>query len=310
MGAANGARWVVSENNCTGVQRAFDNSNGNNEIVTSQFTDVVIQRNAAYGLTAGNYNLFYSTASRTERDNRMWGNTGNGWQDPDPGQATKLNMLVYRNKIYVGPGNAPSVSAGNGTFEFLNPFPSGGGTYTFSNGSSTIVVPTNNSSYPVGLPLKFGGSPPLPFVAGTQYYVNTVSNPPYPTASITVTTTPGGGGANVGPAVAGGTSTGVTSKWIRPQSFAYNTMVDARASGVANVIWTFADQVAAGSYVDFNSYYSVAGQTNLFSDNGVARPFSGSPSWQSSGFDANGSVLSANPWPNNGGVPAQWADMN
>ena len=297
--------WAVTDNSCTGVNHILDTSGANNEMVTVSIKNVVEQRNAIFGLIGlqGSLDGFYSGKTRTYRDNRVWGNEGGKLPIfiPDVAVASNFSGQLYRNKIYIPVSGA----SGAGAVAISSVPASGGSFFTFVNGNPVISAPSFWYSYPVGFAFKFA-SPPAPFNNSTWYYVKTVDISTF-TAQMTLSATPGGAGATITP-TADGSSTAIT-KWNMPWAFAYNTFVDARTSGVVSMDWTFADMLANGSYVDFNGYYSVAGQSNLFADNGTPKTFA---QWKKAGgasdvWDVNGSVLVTNPWPN---PVTRWSDMD
>lgn len=105
-------------------------------------------------------------------------------------------------------------------------------------------------------------------------------------------------------AVGGALHSFSTGTFAKAQTITDNVVYDQRATPLMNAT-IYADQTAAGSLWDRNSYSNTAGATNLMQNNGANSTFA---QWQSAGFDPNGTNLGASPPPAWTTVPpTSWA---
>lgn len=92
--------FCLSDNDFTGLPRAFDASNGNNDPSQVQFTNFVAQRNVIHNLTGNGVVLFNCAITMTFRDNLVWGCTNDDFFRPGSGLASLFVGRLYRNMIY------------------------------------------------------------------------------------------------------------------------------------------------------------------------------------------------------------------
>ncbi len=91
---------LLSDNYFFGTLRAFDSGNGTNDILLTQFRNVVAQRNNITGLTADAVLLLPCEISYTMRDNVIWGCNGGRFYAPAASNASLLSDRIYRNLAY------------------------------------------------------------------------------------------------------------------------------------------------------------------------------------------------------------------
>lgn len=107
------AQWFcVSDNDLTGVARAVDAGNVDNDPAKVQFTNFVVQNNAIHSLTGNGVMLFGNATTMTFRDNLIWDCTNDDFFRPTAGLATLFVGRIYRNKIYRPAGGNTGVDTG------------------------------------------------------------------------------------------------------------------------------------------------------------------------------------------------------
>jgi len=99
---------LIADCEMTGAKRAFDASNGNNNLA-GLFRNFVAQGNAMHDLDGNGVIIFSSCDTMTVRDNLVWNCTGGIWFAPSKNLAAVFRGQVYRNKIYQ-PAGTPSLA--------------------------------------------------------------------------------------------------------------------------------------------------------------------------------------------------------
>jgi len=103
--------FLVSECDLTGANNAVDLGNNINTPVTTQFTTVVVEKNAIHDLLSGFGFLFGCGQGVTIRDNRIFNLPADGWYSPSAIDGSVLYSKLYRNKIYYPSSVAGSLGA-------------------------------------------------------------------------------------------------------------------------------------------------------------------------------------------------------